>query len=758
MFKRTQAVLIAALIYSPSGAFAVAVSTAPVPLSWAQLPINPADIPGRCGPERTAVSLTPYDIYSFGSDRTNPSVDSQIDGMLRADVRKAPQPIIYFAKSSDYYARRAERQRQIESRIAELPQDERVKALGNYAMALVYLGEFKKLAAYFAPDAGPYLEARQEGTVDFALAHALYRLGRPADSLKHAERAYALLQDAILDTRWQVMLSASEAAGSDFFKKDSKIYSTKHVKELFPARRWELPFEDATASAGIDRWGGYGSALFTDMDADGYDDLLLERKFFPFKIYKNEGGRAFTPLSEKAVGKQSCNSVLSYTGDYDNDGRPDIFRNCCNFDGPGPASLLRNRGDWSFENVAERVGLSTPPAGGTGACWGDYDLDGNLDLVVNAFRGPTRLHRGNGDGTFTEVAKKAGLATPGGMSSHHDFGGLGCSFGDVNGDRYPDLFLQGWGWRKLFINTGQGGFRDATKESGIGAGDKSKGYMSLMFDYDNDGRMDILAGSYVVASNEKWGMGPACLCSNLLTEEGFSEREWAAATTLFRNNGDGTFTDMRKQARFMPLASMSFAHADWNNDGHEDFSMGCGGGYIQQIEPYLFYQNNGDGTFINKTPFLMKSLWGKGHGMAFGDYDHDGQLDVLLNNGGGFDGDLWPGVLLHNTGTGNHWLNVSLKPAPGTNASAIGARVTVEAGKLRQVKEIQSGGTFSVSSLALHFGLAAQPRAERIVVEWPNRKKTVTELKDIAADQALEISEETASYKRLWGAAAKAAP
>ena len=168
MLKRTHLVLIAALFCRPGGACAVVVSTSPIPLSWAQLPINPADIPGRCGPERTAITVTPYDIYSYGSEKTNPTVGSQIDGMLRGDVRKSPQPIIYFAKSTDYYARRAERQGQIESRLAELPQAERVKALGNYAMALVYLGEFKKLTAFFAPGSAPYLEARQEGTVDFA--------------------------------------------------------------------------------------------------------------------------------------------------------------------------------------------------------------------------------------------------------------------------------------------------------------------------------------------------------------------------------------------------------------------------------------------------------------------------------------------------------------------------------------------------------------------------------------------------------------
>lgn len=730
----------AVLLFLPLGSLA----GSPPPMSWEAIAVNTADLPGRCGPERTTVSEQSHGVYGHsGAAGASPTVDSQIQGLLRDDVRKNPRPLHYFIKSSDYYRHREEIQRKIESAIAGLAADaDKPRAYGNYAMSLAYLGEFKKVAAFFDSKGGAYDAAQSDGDVDFALAQALYRLGEFKPSLEHAERAHKRIEGAALDTRWQVMLSASGALGPKFFETKSDIYTTDVARKLFPEKTWTLPFEDVTDRMGLDRWGGFGSALFVDLDGDAWDDMVFEKKFFPLEVYKNLRGEAFGRVPEEELGvKPVCNAVLSSPGDFNNDGRPDLFRNCCNFDGKGPPLLMKNMGLMSFKEVAGKAGLG-PVAGGTAACWGDLDLDGNLDLVVNYFGAESRIYRNNGDDTFTDASKRLGDGTR--------RSALGCTVGDLNGDRWPDIFLQGWGWRRLYLNEGDGAFKDATAASGIGDGSESQGYMASLFDYDNDGKMDILAGSYVVSSGEQMGISPICTCANLLSPEGFSAREWKTATTIFRNNGGGRFTNMRDKTRFMPLGAMSFAHADWDNSGREGVVLGLGGVYIQQTEPFLFYQNNGDGTFSNKTPFLMRSLWGKGHGLAFGDYDHDGHLDLLIQNGGAFPGDLWPGFLLHNTGNDNHWLNVSLKAGPGTNSSAIGAEVRVFAGKLRQVKPLQSGGNFSVSSLSLHFGLAKNKKVDKIIVHWPNRKRAVTVIENVEVDQAIEISETGGTYRRLW--------
>ena len=180
---------------------------------------------------------------------------------------------------------------------------------------------------------------------------------------------------------------------------------------------------------------------------------------------------------------------------------------------------------------------------------------------------------------------------------------------------------------------------------------------------------------------------------------------------------------MVEKTGFIPLGMMGSNHADWNNDGYEDLFFGAGGPYMQQAEPFLWYQNNGDGTFTNITPFEMIGIFGKGHGSAFSDINRDGFLDLATNNGGAAPGDLWPSMVLLNKGNDNHWLFVNLKPGKkGTNAFAIGARVTVYAGALMITKELQSGGQFgATNSLALHFGLAKNTVVDKIVIRWPNK-------------------------------------
>jgi hypothetical protein len=272
-----------------------------------------------------------------------------------------------------------------------------------------------------------------------------------------------------------------------------------------------------------------------------------------------------------------------------------------------------------------------------------------------------------------------------------------------------------------------------------------------VFDHNNDGHEDILSGSYVVGEGEQHGFSYRCLCSNLLRPSGFSKPELEAAPTIFENQGDGTFKDLREQVKFAPLGAMGYSHADWNNDGFEDVVFGLGGPFLQQAESFLFYQNNGDGTFTQMTPFTLLSLWGKGHGLGFGDYDHDGHVDLMMNNGGGMPSDNWPSLLLRNTGSDNHWIVVALEadPAARTNAAAIGARIWVKAGDLKRVKT-RFGGEFATNSFQTHFGLGKAEKIDEIVVEWPNKQRTKTVLKDLEVDQAIVVKQSDGSYAKLW--------
>jgi tetratricopeptide (TPR) repeat protein len=727
---------------------------------------NTADLPGRCDGEHTFLGMesgtykmhsqfpsSPQELELAGrlpNFSTDPDMQP-IGVLLEISNPDSPTVANYMAKKLDWFNRRETVEKKIETALAGLPRAGRLQGLHNYAYALLYIGEFKKIISYFGPGGAGSLPS--DGIITFIRAQALWHMGRYRESLPLAKKALKLLPDKILDTRWQLMLTEMGLYGPEYFRKYSKnLYTTKHVADIFSnLTAAGLPFEDVTDTMSIERWSGTGSVSFADLNGDGWDELLIQRKQFPSKIYKNDHGR-FVPVPDANIeGPPQCFDILETVADYDNDGKPDLQRHCCNYDGPGHSVLYKNMGDLKFKDVTKQSGLDYHIAG-MHTSWGDYDLDGNLDFIATDQLGPSRLFHNNGDGTFTDVTEKAGFITPGGAGPEL-WGAVGCAFGDYDGDGYPDISCNGWGWSRLFHNNRDGTFTDVTVKAGIDVGKEVKGYNALWGDFDNQGRLDLYVGRYVTSSSDLYGYGPRCTCSNLLGPEGYSQREWNNAGTIYRNNGDGTFTDMRATTHFIPLGVMGVNAADWNNDGRLHIVMGAGGPYMQQLEPYLFYENQGGYKFKLLTPFLDGSLWGKGHGAAFGDYDHDGNLDLFLNNGGAFPGDIYPSKLLHNKGNSNHWLGVSLKGGPGTNSMAVGAQAQIFAGDLHHLEELAVGGRFTATnSFMIHFGLGPHATVDRLVIRWPNKSGHVTELKDIPADQAIEVDEASGQWKTLWAA------
>lgn len=699
-------------------------------------PMNTAALPGRCSPDQLHFNTNNA---LFANVETAADLDEAAIDLAFKEEKSASLTTMYLLKKADYYNRREIILGKMKARA------EKTDMLTGYARTALFLGEFQRVIDDFSTRKDLY---EKDWYIAFALAQSYFRLGKYQDSLRFAKIAHKL--NGALDTRWQYMLSELGLYGPEFFQKfNMPGFSLDHVKKFFPNRNPALlPFEDVTDKMGIgpDRWSGYGSVTFADLDGDHYDDLIFERQLFPPKIYKNMGGTSFKAIPDENLPDRTCDKVFTFPADYANEGRPGLFRSCCNFRGPGPVKLLKNMGDLVFKDVTPESKIDFKGAGFDFG-WNDYDLDGNLDIAIADFKGTIKLYRGNGDGSFTDVTEKSGIHTPG-SAEKFDFGALAVMWGDYDDDGYPDLFTQGFGWKRLYHNNGNGTFTDVTEKSGIEAQPGAKGYMGFFFDAQNKGRLDLLAGQYVVGKDERFGDDPICVCSNLLSKTGYNKRELEHSSMLYANNGDGTFSIKQ---RFIPLGTMGYNHGDWDNDGHQDVILGAGGMFMQQAEPYLFYHNNGDGTFTNQTPFTMRGLWGKGHGIAFGDYDRDGHLDVMLNNGGALPGDVWPSVLLHNKGNKNHFIAIELKAGPGTNGSAIGARVWVTAGKLLQRQDMVSGsGALGGSSFSLHFGLGKNAKVDKIVVKWPNKKMDVTELHDVPADQAISIEEADGSYKQLW--------
>jgi hypothetical protein len=503
-----------------------------------------------------------------------------------------------------------------------------------------------------------------------------------------------------------------------------------------------------------------GVALF-DYDGDGYLDIYLvnsltvdlvkSKQKTSSVLYHNNGDGTFTDTTDKAgVGDIGWGMGVTIA-DYNNDGWDDIYVTCL-----GPNHLLKNNGNGTFTDVTKKAGVGDP-RWSTGAAFFDYDNDGKLDLFVAnyvdfdvnnlpefgqgrtcQFKGvPVQcgprglkgagdsLYHNNGDGTFTDVSKKAGVADLDG------YYGLGVIASDFDGDGLVDFFVANDSTPNfLYRNNGDGTFKDIGFPSGTAVNENGseQGSMGVTLgDYDHDGRLDLFITNFDDDYN-----------------------------TLYHNDGKGSFTDVSYAAKVaavsLPYVGWGTWFFDYDNDGWPDLLV-VNGHVYPQLPTYrqrnFVHHNNGDGTFseVGATlgaPFAEKRT---GRGAAFGDIDNDGDVDLIINN---LDG---PPQLLRNDGgnTGNSVLikTVGVK----SNRDGVGARVKVVSGDLTQIDEVHSGGSYlSQSDLRLHFGLAKRTKIDLIEVHWPSG--IVDKIVDMGVNKILTVKEgqgvvEKADYRRI---------
>ena len=272
---------------------------------------------------------------------------------------------------------------------------------------------------------------------------------------------------------------------------------------------------------------------------------------------------------------------------------------------------------------------------GSGALFFDFNVDGNLDLyIVNGAHTSSpiqttdhpknKLFQNNGDGTFTDVTLKAGVGDTG--------YGVGCAAADINNDGYPEIYVTNFGSNRLYQNNGDGTFTDITEKAGVG--DTRWGTGCAFLDYDLDGYVDLYVINYMIFStegNQGWeSRGTRIYCSPV--DQMDSSIFKSEQDILYRNNGDGTFTDVTIAAGITHRAlGLAVAVGDYDNDGDPDLHI------ANDMEPDLLYQNNGDGTFtdvtdLTGTGYDENGIPGSGMGSAFGDYDNDGDLDLVVSN------------------------------------------------------------------------------------------------------------------------------
>jgi len=531
-------------------------------------------------------------------------------------------------------------------------------------------------------------------------------------------------------------------------------------------RPFDAHFTDVAREAGLVAPVIYGNAdrkdyifeatgcgcAFLDYDNDGWMDIFIlsgtrldeTPAGATNRLYKNNRDGSFTDVTEKAglhdVGWASAVCV----GDYNNDGYEDLF--CTYF---GQNKLYRNNGDGTFTDVTKPAGLlSDVPRWGAGCTFVDYNRDGNLDLFVSNYvqfdlnhvpkpgqnsncdwkgvpvecgpRGlPTAFHslyRNNGDGTFTDVSRQAGIA------GLRDSYGMTVVAADFNEDGWPDIYVACDSTPSLLLmNNRDGTFREEGVLRGVALsedGMEQAGMGIGVGDYDLDGHLDLFKTHF---ADDTSG--------------------------LYHNDGTGNFEDVTRAARIgveTRYICWGAGMVDLDNDGYPDIFMVTGNVY-PQVErtlpqypsktPRVVFRNLGNGTFeeLGEEAGPGVAAAHCSRGCAFGDFDNDGDLDILIVNLNE------PPSLLRNDLRGvHHWLKLKLMGTK-SNRSAIGARVLVRYGQKIQAQEVLSQSSFySCNDSRLHFGLGAETSAD-IEIRWPSGLQE--KFKGIAADQLIVIKE-----------------
>jgi hypothetical protein len=477
-------------------------------------------------------------------------------------------------------------------------------------------------------------------------------------------------------------------------------------------------FPDAAIGLGLDLEGLAGGVIADDFDNDGNIDLFISQWGLndQLRYFRNNGDGTFTERTREAGLTGLVGGLNIQQTDFDNDGHLDLFVLRGAWTGRAglfPDSLIRNRGDGTFEDVTEQAGLLSYHPSQT-AVWFDFDGDGWLDVFIgnesteDGGSHPCQLFRNNGDGTFTDVAGPAGVAVRRFVK--------GVAAADYDGDGRPDLYLslrdEG---NLLFRNLGPAGdsrpwrFEEVGAKAGVR--EPIHSFPTWFFDYDNDGWPDLFVSGYLLRD-------AGDVLADLTGQITHAER-----LRLYRNKRDGTFEDVTRAAGLHRVVhTMGSNFGDLDADGHLDMYLGTGDPDFGTLIPNRTFRNNGAGRFLDVTTATGMGHLQKGHAVAFADFDNDGDVDVYSSIGGAFSSDVARNVLFENPGSTNRLLKLKLVGTK-SNRAAIGARIeltlTTPAGPRRVYRWVNSGGSFGSNPLRQEIGVA-DATAVAAVIRWPS--------------------------------------
>lgn len=521
------------------------------------------------------------------------------------------------------------------------------------------------------------------------------------------------------------------------------------IPREFLATDYEIGrFEEIATEVGLDAINLSGGSIMDDFDNDGLLDIVTSTWDPGGAIiyYHNEGDGTFSDYTERANLSGQLGGLNIVQTDYDNDGWLDIFvmrGGWLRTHGNMRVSLLRNNTDGTFSDVTREAGLVRPAYPSQTSGWADYDNDGDLDVFscnesepetefeTDVVKFPSQLFRNNGEGTFTDVSRDAGVK--------NERYCKGSVWGDYDGDGDPDLYVSNFGAdNRMYRNNGDGTFTDVAAQ--LQVSEPVPSFATWFWDYNNDGWLDLFVAGY--------GYRIADVAADYLGLPNDGER-----MRLYRNDGAGGFDDVtRETGLYRVHLTMAANFGDLDNDGFPDFYLGTGYPSYDALGPNVLYRNNEGQSFTDVTFSAGMGHLHKGHGIAFGDLDRDGDQDVFVQMGGFYPGDGFQNALYENPGHGNRWFSAKLVGVE-TNRAAIGARIKLELamrdGSRKDVYSwVNSGGSFGASSLEQEMGLGQAQRILSLEVLWPT-SGTLQLFENVPLDTRIEITEGEDRYEVL---------
>jgi enediyne biosynthesis protein E4 len=569
------------------------------------------------------------------------------------------------------------------------------------------------------------------------------------------------------------MKALSQISRREFLKLAGAVFALGSRAVEASAVGSGVTFVDVARSAGIDFQHDNAASAekylietmgsgcgWIDYDQNGLMDLYLVNgaatKLYTPKhslrsaLYRNNGDGTFTDVTTKAgVGAEGLFGMGVAVGDYDNDGFPDLL-----VLGYGRCILYHNNGDGTFTDVTAKARVANSAKWASSAAWFDYDNDGRLDLVIANYvdwspdknfwcgehgpglrsychpdnyhgQAPTLYHN-NGDGTFTDASKQSGVGLKAGN-------GLGVVTFDYDNDGWQDIFLANDSMPNfLFHNNRDGTFREVAYAAGVAVsmdGTQEAGMGTDAADFMGSGRMGLIVTHLDLQ-----------------------------LARLYENLADGTFDDatLRSKIAYATFHSSGFGarFMDYDNDGARDLFMANGHildnierfhSYVHYAEPKMMFRNIGDGVFESVSVQLGPDfkLPRVSRGAAVGDFDNDGDLDILVNNNG-----QTPQLLRNDGGNANHWLEIFLIGTK-SNRDGVGARVKVSAGEIVLYDQRKGGMSYqSAQDPRLHFGLGQNDRVDAVEIIWPSG--VVTKLRSLKSDQIISVKEGAGLVERAF--------